>query len=211
MLEKAVSEWQEASKGRDDLDFFISDIDGEINIGLEFKTAHGPTSIIFNPQATVEELVEMCQKRLERLGLWGNEHLRERLLRIQVKGAIAALLAVVRAHFEDSIWELPLVVSTLYDWKINPPESRRQLFDDLLIQINERKRRRFEVKGRGRRQIIDDELIHVAIRNLDRRPSQRAVAQFLNVTPATIRAWLKKRGFESLDDFIRKSSEEGRK
>jgi hypothetical protein len=52
-----------------ELTFFISDITGEIGIGLEFKTVYGPTTIVFNPQETVEELVDACQRRLERLGL----------------------------------------------------------------------------------------------------------------------------------------------
>jgi hypothetical protein len=214
MLEEAVSEWQEAPEGRESVDFLISDVDGEINILLEFKTSHGPTTILFNPQATVEELVEACQRRLERLGLWGNERLRERLLRTQINGSIKIMLAVIRSHFEDSLWELPLVVSTLYDWKITSPDSRRRLFDDLLESISERRRERFAVEGRGRRKkIVDEAVVYIAIKNLKRKPSQKALAKELGVSTRTLRTWLKDEGFESLGDFIKgkKTGKKGRK
>ncbi len=212
MLEKAISEWQEASKGQEGLDFFLSDIDGEINIGLEFKTAYGPTTLLFNLQVTVEELVDVCRRRVEKLGLREDEQLRERLLRTQINGSIKIMLEVIRNHFEDSIWELPLVVSTLYDWMITPPDSRRKLFDALLKRVNEKKRKRFEVKGRGRKKkIVDETMVYIAIKNLKRKPSQKVLAEHLNVSTKTLRTWLNERGFESLDDFIEESGKKRRK
>lgn len=212
MLEKAVSEWQEVSKGQEGLDFFLSEVDDEINIGLEFKTAYGPTTILFNPQAAVEELVEVCRRRVEGLGLRENEQLRERLLRTQINGSIKVMLEVIRNHFEDSIWELPLIVSTLYDWKITSPYSRRPLFDPLLDRIIERKRQRFQIEGRGRKKkIVDAAIIYIAIKNLKRKPSQKALAEHLNVSTKTIRTWLKDEGFKTLDDFIKESDKKRRK
>lgn len=210
MLDKAVSEWQEASKGQEHSDFSITDFDGEIIIFLEFKTAYGPTTIMFNPQAAVEELVEICQRRLERSGLWKYERHREKLLRTQVNGSISALMAAIRIHFEDSIWELPLVASTLYDWMMPPSKSNRQVFDDLLDSINERKRKRFDVKGRGRNPLIIDEVVYLAIENLGDNPSQAAVARFLNVTPQALRQWRKRLGFDKWSDVLKKAKD-GRK
>jgi CENP-B N-terminal DNA-binding domain len=121
------------------------------------------------------------------------------------------MLASIRSLFEDAIWELPKVTRTFYDCWITPPDFRRKLFDDFLTLTNERKRTRFQVKGRGsKKKITDRMIVYIAIKSLDRKPSKRAVAKSLGVTRKTLRNWLKEQGLSDLDDLI-KEMEVGKK
>lgn len=214
LLEKAAAEWLEDPSKPKGLSFFVGE-DGEIWIALEFISESGPAAVLFNPRQTVEELVGACQRRLGRLEGLESESLYERLLRTQVSGSIAIMLDILRDHFGDSVEELARVVTALYDMKVmsppsydskaTPPSSRRQVFDDLLDHIIERRRERFGIEGRGRKEAVTKELVDNAIEILGGNPSQRAVARFIGVPPKTVREWCKREGYAGWSDFIEQS------
>jgi hypothetical protein len=201
MLEEAVSHWRGVREMGANLGFQVTNVGGEINLLLKFPTPYGPTTVSFNPQATVEEFVRACQRRLERTDLWANESLREDVLRAQVKGSISIMLMNARMHFEDALGELPLIVNTLYECCL-PLHERKSAMDTLLTRIIERKKARFNMRGRGRERKVTKEKLYYATEILDGNPSQAAVARVIGVSPKRIREWRQKQGFARWEDFL---------
>jgi len=196
LLEEAASEWKE------DIDYFRNEIDGSINFIFEVQTAYGSSIVYYNPQEAAEKVVEECRQRLERIGLWKYERYRERFLRSQAGWAIRVLLVSARLHFEDSMWELPHVAITQYNSMMSTPNKRRRLIETLLKLLNERRKKRFDLRSRGRTRVVIGEMVYLAVEHLGGAPSQRKVAQFLEVSEKALRVWRTSLGFQEWKDFL---------
>lgn len=196
LLEQAASEWKK------DIDYFRNEIDGSINFIFKVQTAYGSSIVYYNPQEAAEKVVEACRRKLERTELWNNERYRERFLRSQAGWAIRVLLTSACLHFEDSMWELPHVAITQYECLISTPDVRRELVEKLLKFLNERKKKRFVLRSRGRTRVVIDEMVYLAVEKFGGAPSQRKVAQFLKISEKALRVWRTSLGFPRWKDFL---------
>jgi hypothetical protein len=196
VLESALPEW------REDLDYFKNDLDGSINFIFQIDTAHGPSIIYYNPQSDAEKIVEACVRRLEGTEMWKLERYRERFLKSQAGWGIRMLLVSAPLHFEDALWELPLAAITQYRTTWSPSEVKKQLVQEMLKSIYERKKKRFAMRERGRPRVIDEQQVYFAVEHLGGAPSQRKVSELLEVSEKALREWRKSKGFHDWKAFL---------
>jgi hypothetical protein len=127
-----------AAKWKNTPEAFYTEQEGLIVFTFTLRN-DGSTSVInFDPESAAKQIIEQCESRLK--GKNSTERVREIRLRGEASILISQMLRLAAWHFEDAIWQLPILTSTfnscLLHRALGAERVVGKLTDDMLKKFN---------------------------------------------------------------------------